>query len=379
MALLAEGNAQQASVELNDVLAQNPAHAGARQLLAQVRLQLDNPDGALRMLGPALANQPGDTQVNALIEAARSKLGAQQSVVLLEEMLEQDPQNRGLASQLASAYLQAGAAGQGGGAAAQGRRKRRRRPARGLAVERHRRERRRGRRAPRNRVDARRESEESVPRQPRGGAVRAHGRLRCGASRAQRRAGAWRRAVEPAARARPARMDRRRSQGGERGDRPAARDAAVERGSAHGRRRNCHGRRRRRLRAHALRGGARRAPEFHRRAHAACAARAAQWRDEKGRRAAGRGHCARAQTGGSAQRRRSSQSERGPHRPGDRAFSRRHRNRSEKRLELVQHGARAACAGPEARRTHLAQPRHRIAAGLAAGAERARIQRDRLR
>ena len=108
MALLAEGNAQQASTELNDVLVLNPAHAGARQLLAQVRLQLDNPDGALRMLGPALANQPGDTQVNALIEAARSKLGAQQSVTLLEEMLEQDPQNRGLASQLASAYLQAG-------------------------------------------------------------------------------------------------------------------------------------------------------------------------------------------------------------------------------------------------------------------------------
>ena len=110
MALLAEGNAQQASVELNDILVQNPAHAGARQLLAQVRLQLDNPDGALRMLGPALANQPGDSQVNALIEAARSRLGAQQSVTLLEEMLEQDPQNRGLASQLASAYLQAGEA-----------------------------------------------------------------------------------------------------------------------------------------------------------------------------------------------------------------------------------------------------------------------------
>ncbi|HEY6125235.1 MAG TPA: tetratricopeptide repeat protein, partial [Steroidobacteraceae bacterium] len=108
MALLAEGNAQQAAVELNEVLVQNPAHAGARQLLAQVRLQLDNPDGALRMLGPALANQPDDTQVNALIEAARSRLGAQQSVALLEEMLEQDPQNRGLASQLANAYLQAG-------------------------------------------------------------------------------------------------------------------------------------------------------------------------------------------------------------------------------------------------------------------------------
>lgn len=108
MALLAEGNAQQASVELSEVLAQNPSHPGARQLLAQVRLQLDNPDGALRMLAPALAAEPGDAQVNALIDAARSKLGAQQSMTLLEEMLEEDPQNRGLASQLASAYLQAG-------------------------------------------------------------------------------------------------------------------------------------------------------------------------------------------------------------------------------------------------------------------------------
>ena len=108
LALLAEGNAQQASVELNEVLVQNPAHAGARQLLAQVRLQLDNPDGALRMLAPALNTEADDTQVNALIEAARSRLGARQSIALLEEMLAQDPQNRGLASQLANAYLQAG-------------------------------------------------------------------------------------------------------------------------------------------------------------------------------------------------------------------------------------------------------------------------------
>lgn len=108
MALLAEGNAQQASVELNEVLGQDPAHSGARQLLAQIRLQLDNPDGALRMLAPALSTGADDTQVNALIEAARSRLGAKQSITLLEEMLEQDPQNRGLASQLANAYLQAG-------------------------------------------------------------------------------------------------------------------------------------------------------------------------------------------------------------------------------------------------------------------------------
>ncbi len=110
MALLAEGSTQQAGVELNTVLGQVPEHPGARQLLAQIRLQLDNPDGALRMLAPALESAPDDRNVNALVEAARSRLGAQASVSVLEEMLQQDPGNPGLEAQLASAYVAAGAA-----------------------------------------------------------------------------------------------------------------------------------------------------------------------------------------------------------------------------------------------------------------------------
>ena len=109
MALLAEGSTQQAGVELNSVLTQVPEHPGARQLLAQIRLQLDNPDGAIRMLAPAMEAASDDQNANALIEAARSRLGAQASVSVLEEMLQQDPGNAGLEAQLASAYVAAGA------------------------------------------------------------------------------------------------------------------------------------------------------------------------------------------------------------------------------------------------------------------------------
>jgi len=109
MALVAQGNLEQASQELNQLIADVPDHATARQLLAQVRMRLDDPDGALRMLVPVLEGGGGDVHANALIDAARSKLGASQSVSLLEKMHAEDPDNRGLEAQLASAYLQAGA------------------------------------------------------------------------------------------------------------------------------------------------------------------------------------------------------------------------------------------------------------------------------
>jgi putative PEP-CTERM system TPR-repeat lipoprotein len=109
MALTAQGNLEQASQTLNDLLQEVPDHAGARQLLAQVRMRLDDPDGALRMLVPLLGGDSADVQANALIEAARSRLGAQQSVALLEKALSEDPKNAGLKAQLASAYLQANA------------------------------------------------------------------------------------------------------------------------------------------------------------------------------------------------------------------------------------------------------------------------------
>ena len=109
MSLVAQGNLEQASATLNELIVMAPNNTVARQLFAQVRMRLDDPDGALRMLVPALQTPSDRSQVNALIDAARSSLGAEQSIALLKQMLEADPENRGLQAQLASAYLQAGA------------------------------------------------------------------------------------------------------------------------------------------------------------------------------------------------------------------------------------------------------------------------------
>jgi putative PEP-CTERM system TPR-repeat lipoprotein len=109
MAFIAQGNLEQASKELNSLLEDEPDNTVARQLLAQLRMRLDDPDGALRMLVPALGAEGGNAEVNAMIDAARSQLGAAQSVSLLEQMLAKDPDNSGLQTQLANAYLQSGA------------------------------------------------------------------------------------------------------------------------------------------------------------------------------------------------------------------------------------------------------------------------------
>ena len=108
VALVAQGSLQQASAELNAVVDQAPSNIEARQLLAQVRMQLDDPDGALQVLVPALESDATNVRVNALADTARSKLGAAQSIAMLEQMLAKDPTNTGLQVQLASAYVQAG-------------------------------------------------------------------------------------------------------------------------------------------------------------------------------------------------------------------------------------------------------------------------------
>lgn len=108
MTFIAQGNLEQASKELVALSEEVPDNVVARQLLAQVRMRLDDPDGALRMLVPALGTDSGNAEVNALIDAARSQLGAAQSVALLEQMLAKEPDNSGLQTQLATAYLQSG-------------------------------------------------------------------------------------------------------------------------------------------------------------------------------------------------------------------------------------------------------------------------------
>lgn len=109
VALVAQGNLEQASQELNQVVEQAPQNLEARQLLAQVRMRLQDPDGALRVLVPAIEADSDNSRLAALFEGVRNQAGAdRQTLETLEKALEQSPNSRGLQVQLASAYLQAG-------------------------------------------------------------------------------------------------------------------------------------------------------------------------------------------------------------------------------------------------------------------------------
>ncbi|MBL8266092.1 XrtA/PEP-CTERM system TPR-repeat protein PrsT [Steroidobacter sp.] len=111
VALVAQGNLEQASIELGQVVEQVPQNLEARQLLAQVRMRLQDPDGALRVLVPAIETNADDSRLTSLFEGARVAAGAdRQTLVTLEKAVQAAPNSRGLQVQLASAYLQAGSA-----------------------------------------------------------------------------------------------------------------------------------------------------------------------------------------------------------------------------------------------------------------------------
>ena len=108
VALAAEGNLEQASQELTVVVDQMPENLEARQLLAQIRMRLEDPSGALRVLVPALEANADDRGVNLLFEEARLQSAVSdggRSLELLETEYRKSPGNRGLRLQLASAYL----------------------------------------------------------------------------------------------------------------------------------------------------------------------------------------------------------------------------------------------------------------------------------
>ncbi len=113
-ALFAQGNLEQASQELSSVVAQAPELVEARQLLAQVRMRLNDPDGALRVLVPALESEPDSvTGVHALLGAARAQLSSSgRAIEVLEQELSKNPNNSALQVELAGAYLQGGASRQ---------------------------------------------------------------------------------------------------------------------------------------------------------------------------------------------------------------------------------------------------------------------------
>lgn len=108
VALVAQGNLEQASAELNQVVEQAPQNLEARQLLAQVRMRLQDPDGALRVLVPAIEADADNSRLTALFEGVRNQAGAdRETIETLEKALAESPNSRGLQTQLASAYLQA--------------------------------------------------------------------------------------------------------------------------------------------------------------------------------------------------------------------------------------------------------------------------------
>ncbi len=116
--LVAQGNLEQASIELSQVVEQAPQNLEARQLLAQVRMRLKDPDGALRVLVPAIETNADDSRLTNLFEGARVAAGAdRQTIDTLEKALRDAPDSRGLQVQLASAYAAGRDGGQGCGTA----------------------------------------------------------------------------------------------------------------------------------------------------------------------------------------------------------------------------------------------------------------------
>jgi tetratricopeptide (TPR) repeat protein len=108
VSLAAQGNFSQANQELTQVVEETPHNAEARQLLAKVRLRLDDPDSALRLLVPALDTAEMDRATNLLFESASAQLGDEtRSLTLIEREYNKSPGNRGLKMQLAAAYIRA--------------------------------------------------------------------------------------------------------------------------------------------------------------------------------------------------------------------------------------------------------------------------------
>ena len=111
VALVAQGNLEQASQELTQVVEQAPQNLEARQLLAQVRMRLQDPDGALRVLVPAIETNGDDSRLASLFDGARNQAGAdRRTLETLEKAVQDSPDSSALQMQLASAYLQAGVA-----------------------------------------------------------------------------------------------------------------------------------------------------------------------------------------------------------------------------------------------------------------------------
>jgi cellulose synthase operon protein C len=109
VALAADGNLEQASTELATVVRESPANSDARELLARVRMRLDDPDGALRLLVPALQADGNDPKLANLADQLLAHAdGSTQSIEILQAALAKAPKDRELALRLARAWWRKG-------------------------------------------------------------------------------------------------------------------------------------------------------------------------------------------------------------------------------------------------------------------------------
>jgi len=106
---LSQGNLQQAENQLAQVVDRAPDNIEARKLLARVRLQLDRPDAALRVLTPALEGEGSDPQLYSLAGAAQLRAGdSQAALATLGQNVRLHPTEEAPRLDLAAAYISAG-------------------------------------------------------------------------------------------------------------------------------------------------------------------------------------------------------------------------------------------------------------------------------
>jgi putative PEP-CTERM system TPR-repeat lipoprotein len=108
-ALVAQGGLNQAEVQFAEAVRTAPDNVEARKLLAQVNLQLQRPDVALRVLAPTQQGDAVDPQLDALMGLASLQHGDESAgIALLERSSQAQPANSELKLNLAAAYMRAG-------------------------------------------------------------------------------------------------------------------------------------------------------------------------------------------------------------------------------------------------------------------------------
>lgn len=110
VALIAQGNLNQAETHLSELVRRAPDNAEARKLLANVNLQLQRPDVAMQVLTPLQEANEEDSELAAMLGLANWQRGDRKAAVsLLEQRVAREPENENMKQDLALAYMASGA------------------------------------------------------------------------------------------------------------------------------------------------------------------------------------------------------------------------------------------------------------------------------